>query len=279
MALATAISGFTFGGGGGAPSTAKPSIAPRPLSGSTLVAATAADAGQGAQALLELGDANPGGRILPVFLALQRHAKRQRLFGLEAGIDARQLDEAPDEQPGADEQHDGERHLRHDERRPHALAAAAGAAAGGRRATRSGRRVPVNCSAGRTPKARLVASAIAKVNETTAPFTPTSSRRGMSAGCAATSARVREVRDREPGRGAGRTEDDRFGEELAQQADPAGAERRAHGQLRLARRRAREQQVGDVGARHEQHEPDGAEQDQERRPHVAEHHVGERSRR
>ena len=78
-----------------------------------------------------------------------------------------------------------------------------------------------------------------------------------------------------PAARAGDAEDDRFGEELAQQPDAAGAERRANRQLRLARRRTREQQVGDVRAGHEQDEADGAEQDQERRPDVAEHHLVE----
>ena len=53
-----------------------------------------------------------------------------------------------------------------------------------------GRRAPVSWSAGNIPNATLVAIAIANVTMTTAPFTPTSSSRGMSAGCAATSARV-----------------------------------------------------------------------------------------
>ena len=39
---------------------------------------------------------------------------------------------------------------------------------------------------------------------------------------------------------------------------PAGAERRAHRQLAVTRRAARQQQVRDVRARHEQHEPDRA---------------------
>ena len=137
----------------------------------------------------------------------------------------------------------------------------------------------MNCSAGRTPKTRLVASAIANVNDDHGAVHADLVEARDIRGLRGDERPGREVRDREPGRGAGRTEDDRLGEELAQQPDAAGAERRANGQLRLARRGAREQQVGDVRAGHEQHEPDGAEQDQERRPHVAEHHVGERSGR
>ena len=45
VTLATAISWLTSGGGGGAPSTAKSIIAPRPLNGSVVVAATAVTPG------------------------------------------------------------------------------------------------------------------------------------------------------------------------------------------------------------------------------------------
>ena len=48
----------------------------------------------------------------------------------------------------------------------------------------------------------------------------------------------------------------------------SGAERGAHGELALPRRRPRQQQVGDVGARDQQHEGHGAGQDEERRTHV-----------
>ena len=46
------------------------------------------------------------------------------------------------------------------------------------------------------------------------------------------------------------------------------AERRPHRQLALARDRARQQQVGHVGAGDEQDEKDGAHQREQRRPHV-----------
>ena len=49
----------------------------------------------------------------------------------------------------------------------------------------------------------------------------------------------------------------------------AGAERAADRDLALARRAAREQQVGDVGARDQQHEADRAGQHEQRRPQIA----------
>src|SRR5262249_51844440 len=64
-------------------------------------------------------------------------------------------------------------------------------------------------------------------------------------------------------------EDHTFGEELSYQAAAAGAERGPHGELRLTRGRAREQQVRHVRARDQEDERDGAEQDQHRRSNVA----------
>ena len=57
-------------------------------------------------------------------------------------------------------------------------------------------------------------------------------------------------------------------EQLPNQAQPAAAERGAHGKLALPRRRAHEQQVGDVRAGDQHHEADGAHQRQNHRPDV-----------
>ena len=56
----------------------------------------------------------------------------------------------------------------------------------------------------------------------------------------------------------------------------SGAERGAHGHLRLARERARQQQIRDVGARDEQHEADRADEHDERASDVADHLLVER---
>ena len=56
-------------------------------------------------------------------------------------------------------------------------------------------------------------------------------------------------------RAADHGEQQRLGDELSEQPAAAGAERRAHRHLPLPGDRAREQQVGDVGAGDEQHEP------------------------
>ena len=60
--------------------------------------------------------------------------------------------------------------------------------------------------------------------------------------------------------GGDEREHDAFGEQLADDPAAAGAERCTNGELAGARGAARQQQVGDVAARDEQHEADGAEQ-------------------
>ena len=67
-----------------------------------------------------------------------------------------------------------------------------------------------------------------------------------------------------------------LGEELPEQPPAAGAERGADGHLPVARRRAREEQVGHIGAGDEEHEGDGAEQDEQRQPHVTDDLLDER---
>ena len=63
---------------------------------------------------------------------------------------------------------------------------------------------------------------------------------------------------------------------MAHEPLPAGSERDADGDLLLARRRAREQQVRDVRARDEQDERHGAHHDQHRASHVADDGFDER---
>ena len=64
--------------------------------------------------------------------------------------------------------------------------------------------------------------------------------------------------------GAGGVEHERLGDQLPHETGAAGAERGADGNLALARRRAGEEQVGHVGARDQQNEADGAEDEQQR---------------
>ena len=64
---------------------------------------------------------------------------------------------------------------------------------------------------------------------------------------------------------AGDREHEALGERLADQPAASGAERQPHRDLLLPRRRAAQQQVGDVRARDQQHEADHGHQHEERR--------------
>ena len=77
--------------------------------------------------------------------------------------------------------------------------------------------------------------------------------------------RRRDLKDRRAKRQAQRAADDRqheaLGQQLPDQARPVGTERGPKRQLAAARRRARQEQVGNVGAADEEHERDDAEEE------------------
>src|SRR5436309_4189250 len=78
-------------------------------------------------------------------------------------------------------------------------------------------------------------------------------------------------REQQPQRAAEQREQRAFGQQLADQAKPSGAESGADGDLALARRRARQQQVRGVGAGDEQNESDRTEENQKGKLHVRDH--------
>ena len=93
-------------------------------------------AGQLARAVDDVGQGRPHvGRRRSGTRAL-KNLRREHALGAESRIDAHDVDEAPDEQRRADEQHDGQRDLGDDQRRTGATAAAARAAATGTLAER-----------------------------------------------------------------------------------------------------------------------------------------------
>ena len=70
-----------------------------------------------------------------------------------------------------------------------------------------------------------------------------------------------------------------FGEQLPNQVRPCGPHRRPHRHFTRPRCSPGQQQVGDVGARDEQHEADRADQDQQRRLDAARRHLVHRAGR
>ena len=70
---------------------------------------------------------------------------------------------------------------------------------------------------------------------------------------------------------------ERFRKKLPNDLSTACPERGANRNFALARRGTREQQIRDIGARDKQHESNRREQHQQRRPHVTDHIVMQRS--
>ena len=140
-------------------------------------------------------------------------------------------------------------------------------------ALRSGRRAR---SAGSRPTSGPVATVTASENSSTC-----RSSRGVNVIGSASDGEPAQhvdadVGDDDAGEAAEQREHQVLGQHLTHQPAAAGAERRTHGQLLLAMAAAREQQVGDVGARDQQHQRHGAEQDHHRRPRHAADDLGHR---
>ena len=114
------------------------------------------------------------------------------------------------------------------------------------------------------------ASDTAMVNAATRRSRPGVTKLGKVTGLCAISSDDRAAREQQPGGRAERRQHAAFGDQLPHQPAAAGAERGAHGDLAAARFRARDQQVGDVGAGDEQDERDRRHQRQQRRAQRAE---------
>ena len=121
-------------------------------------------------------------------------------------------------------------------------------------------------SAGAVPNSRPATTDTMTANASTAPSTPTSASPGTLRGASTGAARAIPRRHGESDRPAGDTQDDALGQQLADDPAPPGAERAPDGQLPPPPDPARQQQTGHVGARHQQHQPRGRGQHQERRP-------------
>ena len=102
--------------------------------------------------------------------------------------------------------------------------------------------------AGRPPKSNAVASETSRAMPKTRKSTLTSLNRGSSPAAKWTKPRRAASTKIMPASGARGDQQRDFGEQLARQASASGADRRPHRQLASARRPARQQEVGDVGA-------------------------------
>ena len=179
-------------------------------------------------------------------------AKEQDVQRIEADVDSAKVLHRPEEQSRADQEHERDRHLRHDQR----LAEAGSRAGDGPgvvlesgidvRSSRAERRRDAEHDAGRRAD-----------DDGKCEPAPIEWRRLFRH---ALQQWLPPPRDHEPKRTADAGEEEALAQELSNQPDPRGAQRQAQGELRLPRRGAREQQVGHVGADDQQHEPDNGRQ-------------------
>ena len=193
----------------------------------------------------------------------RRDVEGDQALRLDAEIDQPQILERADEEPGADEQQHRDRHLRHDERLAHADAAARHRAdlilQRGRevrlRRTQRGRETEEKPGRERQREVECEHAVIDRAGD---------HMRRLGRWQEPEQELRRPRRDREPEPAADRGEQDALDEQLADDAAAARAEREAHGDLPLPRRRACDEQARDVRARDQQHADDDPEEQPQR---------------
>ena len=120
------------------------------------------------------------------------------------------------------------------------------------------------CSAGASPKMMPVPRQIAARNAITRPSIVNWIQYGLPTSCvAASNSRMPTNDSARPEHTGDERQEDALHQQLPHQAPARRANRHAHGDLTRALRRARQQQVGDVGAGDQEHEADRAHQRQE----------------
>ena len=178
---------------------------------------------------------------------------------VEAGVEPLDVPERPHEQAGGRNQHQRQRELAADQRAQPARSRATDARAGRQRARRIARRSPTVPAPPRT--AAPVPTETAAVKPRTRRFGVRSIAIGScGVDISRTSARLAAHASADPERPAGDRQHQAFGEELAHDAPAPGAEGQPQGHLALARRGARQEQAGDVGAGDQQHDADDGHQ-------------------
>ena len=111
-----------------------------------------------------------------------------------------------------------------------------------------------------------MASETASAKPRTVPSSPTGPLRGSWSAASESKSPIPARATTRPSRTARQGQHQALREQLAQDPPAAGAEGGPDRHLALAHRGAREEQAGDVDARHEQHERHGPQQDHQARP-------------
>ena len=208
-------------------------------------------------------------------VAVQRRRQRERdqVVGLQAELDAADVEQALREEPGRDEQRHRHRDLHRGERGAEPLGRL-----GARRLTglvlERGRQVGIGAVQRREQPEQHAgdASPAGAANPSIAGIEREGHERQRppAAGSSAISVE-RPLGDEHADRGAQHGEQHRLGEQLPHQLPAAGADRQPHRHLGGTAGAADQQQVGDVRAGDQQHRAGDREQDQQRRAGLAVH--------
>ena len=209
----------------------------------------------------------------------QRDSRAEHAVRIEAGVHLLQRERAANQQSGADEQQQRQRDFGGDQAcaQPIAKAAARRSAAAfaqsrldrAAREAKRGREAAQNAACDRDRERESERDGIdARLLE------PRHARRARR-----DDPGDEPLRQHEAGGRRRQRQHRAFGQQLAHDAAPAGAERGADGDFASTGGAAREQQVRDVAARDQQHESDGAQQDEQTRSIAADELLAKRLHR
>ena len=234
------------------------------------------DAGQRRESIQDGALRGDDRRLIRIITRRQSDAEGERRAGVEAVIDRAQLLEAAHHQAGRCEEHQGERDLPAHHQLTGAMRRAARRLAASAVVQRARERHDPQHRHGaedrggqdgereRERRDHTIELNLAKPWQTGRP------ERHEQAHAA--------PRERQTDDGPGNREQQALGQEIARDAETAGAERPADGDLAAARFRSHQEEIGDVRARDEQHETDRREQNPERAFHPTDNGVFQRPR-
>ena len=248
--------------------------AAKPLSGSAVTPPAAPTPGSASSRGHNSRYVRYDARTIRVPAAGHRQLEGEHAVGIEAGFDIPQFRDAPREQAGPGDEDHGERQLGDHEGPAQAMAAPPQRA--GRRAPASGPQrlhgIGALCAGERSePEQHARQHGQDKREQQHA----TVHGHGVDArqviGLDRTQPDDARVRQGDAHDTTGAGEQEALTQDFTRQSSASGTERNPDGELAAAGHRARELEVGDVRARDEQHQQDGAGQHEERTPHVANH--------
>jgi hypothetical protein len=197
----------------------------------------------------------------------QAHAHREHVVRIEAGVDVPEGEQALDHHAGAHQQHQRQRDLAHDQQAARADTDRTVAASTflervvevGLACAHGRQRTGEHAREHRHPHREQQHSPIDRDFLRPRHLTGEQRRRG----------REGAVREQKPERATSTREEQCFGQQLLKHASACRAKRQANRDLLASAQGASEEQVADVGAGDEEHQPDGAEQHEKHRAAIA----------